>query len=412
MTDVYEDRPDHLDSTYRAFHGAGRPVAWWAKGGFWFVAGYAEVMEAIQDTGTFSSRHDIPNGSSSYLGVMVPPTPIAASPIELDPPDHAVRRRLVNRRLLPRGIKALAPDVQRYVTWCLDQRIRTGQIDLFHDLAKLVPALTTFRLLGLPLEDAGLVADAVHTRGPDRFALKAVWARTVEQIIEAMIERRREPRQDLISDLVAVQPDGSRVPEKKVLAMCLTMIIGGMSTTAKGALGSLWHFGTDLADRQRLIDEPEGIDLAVEEMLRYFSPVPILARTATRAAELGPVHIREGDRVVIGYGAANRDPAVFDNPNEVDIRRDPNPHMAMGHGNHFCVGAALGRLELTMIIADVLRRIPDYTLQTDREFLRRLTVRPQPLPATFTPGEPEGDPDAITVRRAQPEPAGGSLPTP
>jgi cytochrome P450 len=404
--DVYEERPDHLDSTYRAFHGAGRSVAWWPRGGFWFVAGHEEVSQAAKDSETFSSRHDIPNGSSPYLGVMVPPTPIAANPIELDPPDHAVRRRAVNRRLLPRGLAALTPDVQRYVTWCIDRRISGGKIDLFHDLAKLVPAMVTFRLLGLPLEYAGQVADAVHIRGEDRFALSPVWTQTVEQIIEAMIERRREPADDLISDLVTVQPDGSRVPEKKVLAICLTMIIGGMSTTAKGALGSLWHFGCSAADRQRLIDDPEAIGPAVEEMLRYFSPVPLLARTATRDTTLGPAQIAEGDRVVIGYGAANRDPAVFDDPNEVDIARSPNPHVAMGHGGHFCVGAALGRMELAMIITEVLRRMPDYELQADREFLRRLTVRPQSLPATFTPGEPEGDPDAIILAQPQPEPAG------
>jgi cytochrome P450 len=398
-TDINADRPDRLDSTYRAFHEARCPVAWWDKGGYWFVAGYDAVVTAAGDNHTFSSRHDIPSGSSAYLGVMVPPTPISANPVEVDPPDHALNRRLFAGRLNPAAVRRLEPTVREIVTWCIDRRIADGRIDLFHDLAKLVPALTTMVLLGLPVEDAELIADAVHLRGEERFALSPVWTHTVAQIIEAMIDRRREPREDIISDLVAMRPDGSRVPEKTVLAICLTMIIGGMSTTAKGALGGLWHVGSVPATRSQLLADPDSLGSAVEEFLRFFSPVPLLARTASEDTQLGPASIAQHERVVLGWGAANRDPAVFDCPNEIDISRQPNRHVAMGHGAHFCVGASLGRLEMNLIIGEVMRRMPDFRLDDNLVLAHHLTVRPQPLPATFTAGEPEGRLDTFLLNQ-------------
>jgi cytochrome P450 len=398
--DINADRPDRLDSTYSAFHDARCPVAWWDKGGYWFVAGYDAVVAAAGDDETFSSRHDIPSGSSAYLGVMVPPTPIGANPVEVDPPDHTASRRLFAGRLKPGAVRQFEPAVRQIVTWCIDRRIASGRIDLFHDLAKLVPAITTLVLLGLPAEDAEVIADAVHVRGEERFALSPVWTHTVALVIETMISRRREPREDIISDLVATRPDGSRVPEKTVLAICLTMIIGGMSTTAKGALGGLWHIGSVPAHRDQILADPDSLGPAVEEFLRFFSPVPLLARTASADTRLGPASIAQHERVVLGWGAANRDPAVFECPNEIDISRHPNRHVAMGHGAHFCVGASLGRLELSLIIGEALRRMPDFRLDDNLVLAHHLTVRPQPLPATFTPGEPEGRPDAFRLNEA------------
>lgn len=359
--------PFDVDERYSRFHLRGTPVNWWNyHGGRWMVSGYAEVAAAAKDPETFASRHDLPNDSSPYAGVMVPSTPIRAVPIEVDPPMYAHYRRLLSPRFSPAAVRAMQPRVREFVTWCIDRRIESGQMDLFQDLAKLVPAMTTMELLGLPLADAEFIANAVHVRGEDRFNLSPPWALLLKLTTEAIAARRREPRDDLVSYLLAAEIDGRPFTDAELMEICFTMVIGGMATTARLTLGALSYFAVHLDQRKQVMNDRSTLPTAIEEFLRYYSPVPFLSRTATRDTCLGGQEMKAGDRVVLGYAAANRDPNAFDRPDEIILDRNPNRHLALGHGIHFCIGGQLGKTEAITMIEEVFDRLPDYAVNNAR----------------------------------------------
>jgi cytochrome P450 len=360
--DPTESRFD-LDERYSLFHLRPTPVSWWEyQGGRWIVSGYEETVAAARDPATFCSRHDLPNGGTPYGGVMVPSTPVRAVPIEIDPPDYIFYRKLLSRRFNPEALAAMRPRVALFVDWCIDRRIESGQMDIFHDLAKLVPAMTTMELIGLPLEDAEIIADAVHVRGEDRFSFKAPWALLYKRTQEAIAARRREPRDDLVSYLLAAERNGQPFTDPELYEMCFTMVIGGMATTARLTLGGLSYLAVHPEERERLREDRSLLPSAIEEFLRYYSPVPFLSRTATKDVRLGGQEIQAGDRVVLGYAAANRDPAVFDDPNEIRLDREPNRHLALGQGLHYCIGGQLGKMEAGLMIERVVDRLPDFRL--------------------------------------------------
>lgn len=351
-----------MDNRYSKFHRRPNPVGWWEyHGGRWMVSGYAEVANAARDTETFSSRHDMPNGVSPYTGVMIPATPIRAVPIEMDPPGYTGYRRMLASRFSPAVVRSMRSRVEEFVTWCVDRRIESGRMDLFHDLTKLVPAMTTMYLIGLPIEHAETIADAVHNRSEERFNLNPAWSVLMKITMEAIADRRASRRDDLISHLLDADIDGKRLDDHEVLEICFTMVIGGMATTARLALGGLSYFAMEPSRRAEVLADPALLASGIEEFLRYYSPVPFLSRTAVRDTCIGGQDIKAGDRVVLGYAAANRDPKVFDRPDDIVLDRTPNRHLALGHGVHFCLGANLGRMEASLMIEQVLRRMPDYT---------------------------------------------------
>jgi cytochrome P450 len=398
----------HVDERYSAFHLRPTPVSWWDyMGGRWMVSGYEEVASAARDPETFCSRHDLPNGSSPYAGVMTPSTPVRAVPIEVDPPDYLAYRRLLGPRFTPAAIRAMRPRVDQFIDWCIDRHIRDGRMDLFQDLAKLVPAMTTMELIGLPAEDAEIVADAVHVRGEDRFSLKPPWALLYKRTSEAIAARRVAPTDDLISLLLSAELDGERFTDMELFELCFTVVVGGMATTARLTLGALSYLAERPDQRELLRADRSLIPHAVEEFLRYYSPVPFLSRTAARDVCFGEQEIRAGDRVALGFAAANRDPKVFEDPDTIKFDRPaPIRHLALGHGLHFCIGGLLGKMEAAAMIGRVLDRLPDYAIADfDRNGMptalagnaegERLGAdweirTKRGLPVEFTPGEPVG----------------------
>lgn len=389
-----QDPYAETDQDYSYLHDSDGRVAWLDHGqGMWLVGGHKELVRLLTDDDTFSSAHDLPNGRTPFCGVMTPPTPVRAVPIELDPPDYHPVRQALAPRFNPGSVRSLVPRIQEYTDWCLDQVIESGRSDLFHDLVKLVPAMVTLHLIGLPPEDAVVAADAVHQTGPERFHLNSTWIHLYQRIRAAIDARREEPANDLISYLQQVEIDGEPFTDLQIFEVAFTLIIGGMSTTAKLLLGALSYYGTHQEERARAQRDPELIPPAIEEFLRYYSPVTFLTRTATRDVCLAGRQIKKGDRVAAGFAAANRDPAVFDDPNSISIDRSPNRHLAFGHGMHFCMGSNLGRTEAAVVIETVLRRIPDYELAPepspadDAQRAGRWGKRLQRgLPVTFTPG--------------------------
>lgn len=355
------------DNTHSRLHRRGEKVVRVDYGGgIWLAAGYDTVLDVLTDDSAFASRHDLPNGSSPFVGVMAPPTPIRAVPIEVDPPAFRGYRRLLARRFSSSALANLMPTVEKCTQWCIDRRIATGRIDLFHDLAKLVPAMVTLKLIGLPMSNAEEIANAVHRRGEDRFALSKNWAVFTQLVFETMRARKQHPEDDLISYLLDAQIDDRRVSEMELLELCFTMVIGGMSTTAKLTLGALTYLGIHTDERARIIDGSVDLEVAMEEFLRYYSPVPVLCRTATRDVVLSGQEIQRGVRLGVGFAAANRDPSVFEDPDHLNLHREPNQHLAFGHGIHYCVGATLGKTEALVMVRHVLERIPDYQIDVQQ----------------------------------------------
>jgi cytochrome P450 len=376
-----------LEPTYAQFHEQSCPVDWTKYGGgSWFVAGYQELRDAARDDVTFSSRHDLEDGSSPFYGVMVPPLPVRGIPIELERRECQSFRRVVSGHFSAAAVDRLLPAITEVVDDAIDARIESGSIDLFHDLAKIVPASILLRILGLTASDVLVIADTVHRRGPDRFTVGDGWDVLRARVCEVLAARRNQPQDDLISTLAGFDGPEGPLDDESIIGACFLFVVAGMSTTAKLALGALGYLGTHPAARRLLTERPDMISPAIEEFLRYYSPVPALSRTAATDTELGGVKISTGDRLTLGYGAANRDPAVFDRPNEVVLDRSPNPHVAMGHGLHYCIGARLGKAEATVMVTRALTRLGDFQVIPGQRHMGKLTVRPVSLKASFTPG--------------------------
>jgi cytochrome P450 len=390
-----------IDETYDRFHQHGQPVGWLNyDGGMWLVSSHEEVTRILRDDETFSSAHDLPNGCTPFTGAIAPPTSARVIPLELDPPGYRNYRRVIAPLLGPSAVNALTPAITDYTTWCLDQRIESGAMDLYSGLILLVPALVLLHLLGLPAEDARILADAVHAQIDDRFDEHPGWLYIADRVQEAIAARSGHPGSDVISRLLAADIEGWKVPEEDIPGICFALVLGGMSTSTKLALGAFSYFGVHLAERER-IGERGYLDTAVEEFLRYYSPLPFLCRTATRDVTVGGQKIGRGERIAVSFAAANRDPGVFPHASRIDTGRMGRRHLAFGEGLHFCLGSNLARAELTVMIREVLRRMPDYTI-TNRGYAapggssprRHLSWRDRMnrgLQVAFAPGPRIGD---------------------
>ena len=373
------------DPTYARFHDSGVDVEWWPhEGGYWFVAGYEAVLQAATDYAVYSSRHDLPTGSTPFNGVMVPPSPMDAIPLEMDPPDHEWYRRLLYPRFAVKTVREMEPRISALITDLLDAHVDAGQMDLFDDLVKLVPATLTLEMLGLETGQAAAIADAMMISTETPTDAQATWFQIVSEILRTVSARKAEPRDDLISDLCRSEVAGKPVPDQNILKVAVALILGGATSPAKMAYDAFRYLGRNPDAKQHLVDHPESIPAAVEEFLRLSSPIGFIARTAACDTELAGQPIAAGDRVVLGWGAANRDPDRFAEPNCARFDRDPNPHLAMGRGIHRCLGAELGRVQDVLLLREVLARIPDYTLAAD-DGRRDFDGLPRSLPIVFTP---------------------------
>lgn len=371
------------------------PVAWTeAHGGFWVLSDYKSVFEAARDDDTFSSERS-PYGGEG-LSVTIPKAPTAFHiPIELDPPRFRPYRKVVNQVTAPAAIKKLDPVIKKYVTGFIDEVIELGKADLAFIAA--VPAAVTIDWLGLDPSEYQKYVDAMHTlvvtqpgsKEYEHAATVAVpWVQ--ETVRKHIAERRKNPTDDVTSFFIAADVDGRKMTDDEIYSILELLISGGVGTTTSLTTQAMVWLYQNPQDRQRLIDNPEMLDVAIEEFLRVFSPTQALARTVTRDVEFMGCSMRKGDRVLLSWASANRDPSQFENPDKVDITRWPNRHMAFGVGIHRCAGSHLGRAMAKEILGQVLERMPDYVVDLDN-------LVPYPdqgtnagyysIPVTFTPGK-------------------------
>jgi pimeloyl-[acyl-carrier protein] synthase len=340
---------------YRYLHAAA-PVQWSDVLEAWTLARHTDVVESLTDP-----RYSADRTVEADFGYTV-----AKSMLVSDPPDHTRLRALVQKAFTPRMVEQLRPRIGSIVRELIDRiATRGGSFDIITDLAYPLPVVVIAELLGVPPEDretfrdwSAALAASLDPLVSMELAQRATVARdALHGYLRGIIaERRREPRSDLISALVAVEERGEILSEPELVVMCTLLLIAGHETTVNlignGMLALIQH-----PDQYAQLRESPGlIGTAVEELLRFDSPVQLTGRIASEPVEIGGQHIEAGQWVLPLLGAANRDPRQFVEPDQLDLTRTPNPHLGFGRGIHFCLGAPLARLEGQVAISALVQR--------------------------------------------------------
>jgi cytochrome P450 len=371
------------------------PVAWTEHyGGFWVVTLYEDVARVFRDVDTFTTAHHKPNDGKSFTGTVMPAWPDVLIPMEIDGPAHTAYRRFMNPWFSPAAVAAMRPRLESFVTWCLDQRIETGTIDLVNDLANPIPAMVTLDMLGLDASDWEFFAPPFHglvayVAGSEGFAEAVAGYEAIrDRVLDEVRSRRERPRDDKISELLTYREDGELLAEEVLLQVINLILAGGVDTTTT-LLASAFHGLDENRDaRARLRADPSLLASACEEFLRIASPGQVHVRTATKDVEVHGQLIRQGERVLISMASANHDPEGFERPDELVVDRFPNHHVAFGMGAHRCIGAAFAREEFVAVIEQLLRRMPDYEVTAGAERYPNFGMMQGwvTMPARFTPG--------------------------
>ena len=304
--------------------------------------------------------------------------------LDLDPPDHTRLRGLVSKAFTPRAVRELGPRIQGLVDELLDAVAGKSRIDLISDFAFPLPVIVIAEMLGVPAEDR-----ARFREWSDDIALSVNPLLNNEQIervqqateelfdyFEGIIEQRRQaPQNDMISALLAAEEEGDRLTHEELLSTLMLLLVAGNETTRNLIGNGMLALLKNPAQLQRLRDHPELLDSAINELLRYDSPVQIDSRNAIDDVEIGGKRIAAGQRILAIVGAANRDPQVFANPDELDIGRDEVSHLSFGRGIHYCLGSPLAILEGRIAFTSLLARFSSIRLASDPVFKDQIVLR-------------------------------------
>src|SRR4051812_22663340 len=354
----------------------------------WLVFDYEGVKRVVSDPETFSSAVPAPREWFIFW----------------DPPRHTKRRALIAKAVTPRMIVNLEPRIRLLSRQFLDAHVGSGEMDLVNDYAVPLPMNVIAGMIGIPTEDwatfkrwsdtilrisftmPGLQPDDENARAMDGFY--AVTAEMRSYLAVLSEQRRREPRDDLLTGLVRAEVDGDRLTHEEILGFMQLLVVGGQETTTHLITNAVLCLIDNPEQLARLRADMTLLPSAIEEVLRYLSPPQWTMRTPRREVELHGKTIPPGKLVLPMIGSANRDPAHFAAADRFDIARDPTPHLAFGHGIHFCLGAALARLEARVALTDLLDRLDDIRLASDEPWEPRKALNvlgPARLPIRFEP---------------------------
>lgn len=337
--------------------------------GFWLLTRHEDVRRALADWQTFTSS--VPGVTAiPMITQRTEPTP----PIELDPPLHTRYRNLVGHLFRRQRVDALRPALERIAGDLLDAIVERGGGDLAQEFAFELSSRTLGLFLDLPEGDRrrwlGWVKrmhGSVHDAQDARLATSEFWA-YVEGIVE---ERRREPREDFTSFLLASEIEGDRLTDREIRDFVHMTIMAGFETTVGAMSLTLLHLARHPELRRRLFAEPALVPGAVEEFLRFTTPIQLFGRNAARDVELHGRTIRAGDVVAVGFASANRDPEAWERPDECVLDRRPNRHLAFGYGPHVCLGAWVARLELAVMLEQFALKLPEFRLDPAASVVRK-----------------------------------------
>ncbi len=350
---------------WRRFRARECPVAHSELyGGSWLPTRYADVVAAARDWETFTSSRGVsvvrvPQNEESPLAVG------GAPPITADPPLHSWTRKLLLPAMSPQAVESYEPRTRALCRRLLEGFRGRGRADAAADYAQQIPVRIIGFLLGVPEERSdefvGWVRSILEFANDLPRRQKAI-DELVAFLRDQIEERRADPGDDLLSLFLATEVDGEPMPEELIIGEAALTLVAGTDTTWSAIGSSLLHLATHPGDRRRMVSDPEVWPLAIEEFLRFYSPVT-MARIATRDAEVGGCPVAAGDRVLMAFPAANRDEEVFERADEFIIDRARNRHLAFGVGIHRCAGSNLARMELTVALEEWLRAIPEFELE-------------------------------------------------
>lgn len=391
-------RPD-IDLLDGAFYaGDSRPAYTWMRrhepvfrdrNGLAGLASYPAVIEAERNPELFSNAGGIRPDQAA------PPMMIA-----MDDPAHLLRRKLVNSGFTRKRVKDKEPSIGALCDTLIDAVCERGECDFVWDLAAPLPMAVIGDMLGvLPQEremflrwsdDMVALLSSTTTEADFQVSVDAFTAYT-EYMTNMITARKSEPTDDLVSVLVHAEVDGERLADHEIVTEVLLLLIGGDETTRHTLSGGTAQLLRHSEQHQRLVDDRELLPNAIEEMLRWTSPVKNMARTVTADIDFHGTRLEQDEKVILLFEAANFDESVFGDPENFRIDRYPNNHVAFGFGTHFCLGNQLARLELSMMHERLLRRLPDMRLKSDAP----LPLRPanfvsglERMPVEFTPAPP------------------------
>lgn len=389
-------RPDdatwYLGDAHAAYRRLRReaPVYWYEPDRFWFLSKHADVFAVSKDPETFCSgkgfriHDDLRTGGPAGIEGIPP------SILGMDPPDHTRYRGLVSRYFTPRAMHRLEERMREITRESLDH-VETGKVVDFVELVAVpLPVLVIAELLGVPLEDQRQFKswsdDLIAANEGDLEAMGRVGELFVYMIGQAL-DRRSTPRDDLLTVVALGEPNGRLLTDPELGIFAVALLGAGNETTRNAISGGAIALMEHVEQREALIADPSLIPQAVEEIVRWVSPIKSFARTATRDTEIRGQRIAAGDFVVLSYPSANRDEEVYGpTAEQFDVRRSgATPHLGFGVGQHFCLGAHLARLELKVLFEELLARLPRFELAGEIERVRSTLINGvERLPVVFS----------------------------
>jgi cytochrome P450 len=338
-------------------------------GGGWFPSTHEGVTAVAKDTENFTSRTVVVGNGRP--GEEALPAPIGvAPPITSDPPFHAIARRIMLPALAPGPVNALEPQVRALCQRLLDDMGNHEVVNAGKEYAQFIPPAVIKQLLGFPPGDEDLFREFVHIilEGVDHSEEERLeeFAPIEEYFVKQIEDHRENPRDDFTNYLLNVEVEGQKLADEHIFGTMVLTLVAGIDTTWSAIGASMWHLATHPADLERLVNEPDLMPVAIEEFLRFYAPVT-MARLVKHDMEYLGCPMKEDDWLLLGFPAANRDPAVFKDADQFIIDRAENRHVAFGLGIHRCAGSNLARMELRVALEEFIKRYPRFELADPNE---------------------------------------------
>jgi cytochrome P450 len=354
-----------------------------ALDGYWVVADYDNIKAVERDYKTFSNSE----------GTGIPNQAMRLFPIDLDPPTQTAFRVVLSPHFTTSAAEQWRPSMMEETNALIDKFIERGEADLASELVRPVLPSVVLPKIGVPMKDVANVTTwtwiLTRDRVSDPAAVQDAAVKIMTYLAKLVTARRKSPPQkDIVGDLMSAKIGDRLLTDAEVQNVLMLLLLGALDTQAGVTLEALRHFSEHPEDKKKMLDNPDKWPLAVEEFIRFTSPVQGLKRTVMNDTELAGVSLRKGDRVFLLFGSGSRDEKYFTEPEKCVLERTPNAHLAFGSGPHLCIGRNIARLQIELTLRIILERLPDFKIKdgVKLEYLVGETRGIKALPVTFTPG--------------------------